>query len=152
MIKNQIISRGKIVVKVCFFQITWSLDVNSVITKIYQAYIFFEFNGKGVLKAVAKEIVQYAPDATYIIVSNPVDILTYVFCKTTGIPEKRVIGSGTILDTSRLRARIAEYYSVNQKNVHAYILGEHGDTAFVPWSIANISNVPFKSANDTLNA
>jgi L-lactate dehydrogenase len=95
-----------------------------------------------ILKSVATEIVKYAPDATYIIVSNPVDILTYAFCKYTGLPEERVIGSGTILDTARLRARIAEYYSVNQKNVHAYILGEHGDTAFVPWSIANISNVP----------
>ena len=98
-----------------------------------------------ILKSVATEIVKYAPDATYIIVSNPVDILTYAFCKYTGLPEERVIGSGTILDTARLRARIAEYYSVNQKNVHAYILGEHGDTAFVPWSIANISNVPIDS-------
>lgn len=94
------------------------------------------------IKSVAKEIVKYAPDATYIIVSNPVDILTYVFCKYSGIPENRVLGSGTILDTARLRARIAEYYSVNQKNVHAYMLGEHGDSAFVPWSLANISNVP----------
>ena len=98
-----------------------------------------------ILKSVATEIVKYAPDATYIIVSNPVDILTYAFCKYTGLPEERVIGSGTILDTARLRARIAEYYSVNQKNVHSYILGEHGDTAFVPWSIANISNVPIDS-------
>ena len=95
-----------------------------------------------ILKSVSKEIVKYAPDAMYVIVSNPVDILTYVFTKTTGIPESHIIGSGTILDTARLRARIAEYYSVNQKNVHAYILGEHGDSAFVPWSIANISNVP----------
>jgi len=105
-----------------------------------------------ILKSVATEIVKYAPDATYIIVSNPVDILTYAFCKYTGLPEERVIGSGTILDTARLRARIAEYYSVNQKNVHAYILGEHGDTAFVPWSIANISNVPidtYRTATQT---
>lgn len=95
-----------------------------------------------ILKSVAKEVVQYAPEATYIIVSNPVDILTYVFHKVSGIPEARIIGSGTILDTARLRARISEYYDVNQKNVHAYVLGEHGDSAFVPWSIANISNVP----------
>lgn len=95
-----------------------------------------------ILKMVAKEIVKHAPDATYIIVSNPVDVLTYVFHKISGIPEERIIGSGTILDTARLRARISEYYGVNQKNVHAYILGEHGDSAFVPWSIANISNVP----------
>ncbi len=98
-----------------------------------------------VIKAVSKDIVKYAPDAMYVIVSNPVDVLTYVFTKTSGIPESHIIGSGTILDTARLRARIAEYYSVNQKNVHAYILGEHGDSAFVPWSIANISNVPVES-------
>ncbi len=72
-----------------------------------------------ILKAVAKEIVKYAPEATYIIVSNPVDILTYVFHKVSGIPESRIIGSGTILDTARLRSRISEYYGVNQKNVHA---------------------------------
>lgn len=95
-----------------------------------------------ILKIVAAEIVKYAPNATYIIVSNPVDILTYVFHKVSGIPEERIIGSGTILDTARLRARVAEYYDVNQKNVHAYVLGEHGDSSFVPWSVANISNVP----------
>ena len=94
------------------------------------------------IKSVADSVVKYAPNATYIIVSNPVDVLTYVFCKYTGIPEERVIGSGTMLDTARLRARISEYYSVSQKNVHAYFLGEHGDSGFVPWSIANISNVP----------
>ena len=103
-----------------------------------------------ILKGVAKEIVQYAPNATYIIVSNPVDILTYVFHKISGIPEERIIGSGTILDTARLRARVAEYYDVNQKNVHAYVLGEHGDSAFVPWSIANISNVPIEDYRNAL--
>ncbi len=103
-----------------------------------------------ILKTVAGEIVKYAPEATYIIVSNPVDILTYVFHKISGIPESRIIGSGTILDTARLRARIAEYYDVNQKNVHAYILGEHGDSAFVPWSIANISNVPIEDYRNAL--
>ena len=94
-----------------------------------------------VLKKVADQVTKYAPDAIYVIVSNPVDVLTYVFCKYTGLPEHRIIGSGTILDTSRLRSRIAEHFSVNQKNVHAYVLGEHGDSAFVPWSTANISNV-----------
>lgn len=103
-----------------------------------------------ILKSVATEIVKYAPNATYVIVSNPVDVLTYVFCKTTGIPEERVIGSGTILDTARLRSRVAEYYSVNQKNVHAYVLGEHGDSAFVPWSIANISNVPIEEYRNAI--
>lgn len=94
------------------------------------------------LKTVSAEIVKHAPGATYVIVSNPVDVLTYAFYKYTGIPEARIIGSGTILDTARLRSRLSEYYSVNQKNVHAYVLGEHGDSAFIPWSIANISNVP----------
>lgn len=98
-----------------------------------------------IIKDIAGKIVAVAPDAIYLIVSNPVDILTYVFLKHTGLPRERVIGSGTILDTSRLRSRLAEYYSVNQKNVHAYMLGEHGDSGFVPWSIANISNVPVES-------
>ena len=94
------------------------------------------------LKTVAANITKYAPDATYVLVSNPVDILTYAFHKYTDLPEERIIGSGTILDTARLRARIAEYYSISQKNVHAYVLGEHGDSCFIPWSLANISNVP----------
>lgn len=98
-----------------------------------------------IIKSIADKIVPVAPEATYVIVSNPVDILTYVFLKHTGLPQERVIGSGTILDTARLRARLAECYSVNQKNVHAYMLGEHGDSGFVPWSIANISNVPVES-------
>ncbi len=98
-----------------------------------------------IIKSIADNIVPVAPEATYVIVSNPVDILTYVFLKHTGLPQERVIGSGTILDTARLRSRLSEYYSVNQKNVHAYMLGEHGDSGFVPWSIANISNVPVEN-------
>ncbi len=94
------------------------------------------------LKSVTGQIVKYAPDATYVIVSNPVDVLTYAFCKYSGLPEAKIIGSGTILDTARLRSRISEYYDVNQQNVHAYVLGEHGDSSFIPWSLANISNVP----------
>ena len=103
-----------------------------------------------IIKSIADKIVPVAPEATYVIVSNPVDILTYVFLKHTGLPQERVIGSGTILDTARLRARVAEYYSVNQKNVHAYVLGEHGDSSFVPWSIANISNVPIEDYRDAV--
>ena len=103
-----------------------------------------------ILKSVADNVVKIAPDATYVIVSNPVDVLTYVFCKYTGLPEERVIGSGTILDTARLRSRISEYYSVSQQNVHAYFLGEHGDSGFVPWSIANISNVPVESFRESV--
>lgn len=104
-----------------------------------------------ILKSVASQITKYAPDATYVIVSNPVDILTYAFCKYTDIPEERIIGSGTILDTARLRSRLSEYYSVSQQNVHAYVLGEHGDSAFVPWSVANISNVPVEDFRDSIS-
>ena len=103
-----------------------------------------------IIKSIADKIVPVAPNATYVIVSNPVDVLTYVFLKHTGLPQERVIGSGTVLDTARLRSRISEYYSVNQKNVHAYVLGEHGDSSFVPWSLANISNVPVESFNDAI--
>ena len=94
-----------------------------------------------IFKSIIPNITKYAPDAMYIIVSNPVDILTYTLCKCSDIPESHIIGSGTMLDTARLRARLSEIYSVNQKNVHAYVLGEHGDSSFVPWSLANISNI-----------
>ena len=103
-----------------------------------------------IIKSIADKIVPVAPNATYVIVSNPVDVLTYVFLKHTGLPQERVIGSGTVLDTARLRSRISEYYSVNQKNVHAYVLGEHGDSSFVPWSLANISNVPVETFKDAI--
>lgn len=97
-----------------------------------------------ITKQIIPEITKYAPNATYIIVSNPVDILTYTFNKLSGLPENRIIGSGTILDTARLRARLSEYYNINQSNVHAYVFGEHGDSSFIPWSVANISNVPIR--------
>lgn len=100
-----------------------------------------------ILKSIIPQITKYAPEATYVIVSNPVDILTYTFCKCSDIPEERIIGSGTILDTSRLRSRIAEYFTLSQQNVHAYVLGEHGDSSVIPWSTANISNVPVLEYN-----
>ncbi len=100
-----------------------------------------------ITKTIIPEITKHAPDATYIIVSNPVDILTYTFCKKSGLPENRIIGSGTILDTSRLRARLSEYYNISQSNVHAYVFGEHGDSSFIPWSVANISNVPISDCD-----
>lgn len=103
-----------------------------------------------VVKSIAPEITKYAPHAVYIIVSNPVDILTYVFTRVSGLPEKQIIGSGTILDTARLRARLAEYYAINQKNVHAYVFGEHGDTSFVPWSLGTISNIPIDQYSSCL--
>ncbi len=104
-----------------------------------------------ITKQIIPEITKYAPDAIYIIVSNPVDILTYTFNKLSGLPENHIIGSGTILDTARLRARLSEYYNINQSNVHAYVFGEHGDSSFIPWSVANISNVPIKDCAKLLS-
>lgn len=101
-----------------------------------------------ITKSIIPEITRYAPDAIYVIVANPVDILTYTFCKVSGLPESHILGSGTILDTARLRARIAEYYSINLQNVHAYVYGEHGDSSFVPWSLATIANIPIDSYRD----
>ena len=103
-----------------------------------------------ILKSIIPNITKYAPDATYIIVSNPVDILTYTFCKCSGISEDRIIGSGTILDTSRLKTHISQHFSVSQQNVHAYVLGEHGDSSFIPWSLANISNVPIRCYHEAV--
>lgn len=97
-----------------------------------------------IIKKIAPQITKYAPDAIYLMVANPVDVLTYVFEKAAGLPKGRVLGSGTLLDTIRLRTRLAEMYSINQKQVHAYVLGEHGDSSFVAWSAANIAGVPLQ--------
>ena len=93
-----------------------------------------------ILKDVAQNVVGYAPNAIYVIVSNPVDILTYVFHKVSGLPENQIIGSGTILDTSRLQSELAKRFVISPKNVHAHVYGEHGDSSFVPWSLATIAN------------
>ena len=93
-----------------------------------------------ILKSVAKSVVPYAPEAIYVIVSNPVDVLTYVFHKVSGLPEHQIIGSGTILDTSRLQSELAKRFHISPKNVHAHVYGEHGDSSFVPWSLATIAN------------
>ena len=98
----------------------------------------------GIIKAISSEIVKYAPNAIYILVANPVDILTYAFLKYTGLPKNQVFGTGTVLDTIRLRTRLAEIYNVNKQQVHANVLGEHGDTSFVAWSTATIAGVPLE--------
>lgn len=93
-----------------------------------------------ILKDVAANVVPYAPKAIYVIVSNPVDILTYVFTRISGLPERQIIGSGTILDTSRLQSELAKRFFISPRNVHAHVYGEHGDSSFVPWSLAHIAN------------
>ena len=91
-----------------------------------------------ILCSIAPQITKYAPDAIYLIVSNPVDVMTYVFHKITNIPENRIIGSGNSLDTARLRYWLANNFNISQQNVHAYVFGEHGDSSYVPWSQAAI--------------
>lgn len=93
-----------------------------------------------ILKQITPEIVAAAPDAIYILVSNPVDILTYVFHKISGLPARQILGSGTALDTARLQAELARRFHISPKNVHAHVYGEHGDSSFVPWSLATIAN------------
>ncbi|MEG0257497.1 MAG: L-lactate dehydrogenase [Christensenella sp.] len=109
--------------------------------KAGQSRIDLAQNNVNVIKKIAPEIVKHAPDAIYLLVSNPVDILTYTFCKVSGLPENRILGSGTILDTARLRSRLAEYLDISQKSIHAYVMGEHGDSSFVPWSTARVGSV-----------
>ena len=94
-----------------------------------------------ILKSITPEIVKAAPNALYLIVSNPVDIMTYVFTKISGLPENQILGSGTILDSARLRCGLSEHFQIAQSNIHAYVFGEHGDTSFIPWSEAYISGV-----------
>ena len=96
-----------------------------------------------IIDAVMPEIVKYAPNACYLIVSNPVDVLTYEALRISGLSPDRVIGSGTVLDSSRLRTCLAEHAGVNIKNIHAYVFGEHGDSSMVPWSLSSIAGMKF---------
>ncbi|MBE6973121.1 MAG: L-lactate dehydrogenase [Ruminococcaceae bacterium] len=103
-----------------------------------------------ILKDIAPKIVSVAPNALYVIVSNPVDIMTYVFTKISGLPEHQIIGSGTILDTSRLRFDLADHLKIAQQNIHAYVFGEHGDSSFIPWSCADVSGCQLRDFEDLM--
>ncbi|MFD1465866.1 L-lactate dehydrogenase [Lapidilactobacillus mulanensis] len=94
-----------------------------------------------ILKSIVDPIVESGFKGIFVIAANPVDILTYATWKLSGFPKERVIGSGTSLDTSRLRQSIAELVNVDARSVHAYIMGEHGDTEFAVWSHANIGGI-----------
>lgn len=91
-----------------------------------------ETNAK-IMKSITKSIMDSGFNGIIIVASNPVDLMTYVVAQTSGLPKNQVIGSGTVLDTARLRFLVAEFLNVSSKNVHAYIMGEHGDSSFVPW-------------------
>ncbi len=92
-----------------------------------------------IFKSILADVVKYCPDAILLIVSNPVDIMTYVTLKISGFPSSRVIGSGTVLDTARFRTLLARKLDIDARSVHAYIIGEHGDSELPVWSTANVA-------------
>lgn len=97
-----------------------------------------------ILKSIIPQITRRNKECILLILSNPVDILTYITLKISGFPKNRVIGSGTVLDTARLKYLLAEHLSVDSRNVHAFIIGEHGDSELAVWSSANISGIDLK--------
>jgi len=98
----------------------------------------------GILKSVMPDVAKIAPDALYVIVSNPVDVLTYVTMKCTGLKKEQVIGTGTLLDSNRLAEAVATYCGVDTHNVNAYVFGEHGDACMAPWSLCTVCGMPIK--------
>ena len=96
-----------------------------------------EVNTK-IIKSITKSIMASGFNGIIIVATNPVDLMTYVVAKVSRLPKNQIIGSGTVLDTARLRYLIADYLNISSKNVHAYIMGEHGDSSFVPWEHAYV--------------
>lgn len=94
-----------------------------------------------ILKEIIKEIKKRSFEGILLVVANPVDILTKVAQKLTGYPVNRVIGSGTVLDTGRLKYKLSEHLGVDTKSIHAFIIGEHGDSEIVAWNSANVSGI-----------
>ena len=95
-----------------------------------------------IMRSIIQEIMKYGCEGILLIVSNPVDILTYETLKISGLPKNRVIGSGTVLDTGRLKSELAEHLGVDSRSIHAFIIGEHGDSEIAAFSSANVSGVP----------
>lgn len=95
-----------------------------------------------VFKQVVGRVVEHASDAVLVVTSNPVDIMTEVVCRISSLPAGRVFGTGTILDTARFRTLLAEHVAVAPHSVHAYVLGEHGDSEVLVWSSASVGGVP----------
>jgi L-lactate dehydrogenase len=105
-----------------------------------------------IFKTIVDSVMRSGFDGIFLVATNPVDILTYATWKFSGLPKERVIGSGTILDTARFRFLLSEYFQVAPTNVHAYIIGEHGDTELPVWSHAEIGSIPVEqilSQNDS---
>jgi len=104
-----------------------------------------------IFKSIIPQITAFNTEAILLIVSNPVDILTYVALKISGFPRNRVIGSGTVLDTSRLKYLLGEHLNVDSRSVHAFIIGEHGDSELAVWSSANVSGIELNGFCDSID-
>ncbi|MBN1391446.1 MAG: L-lactate dehydrogenase [Sedimentisphaerales bacterium] len=98
----------------------------------------------GIIKTICGEIKKYNSNAVFVMVTNPVDVLTYVALKELGWPKNRVIGSGTVLDSARFRFLLSRNCEVDTRNVHAYVIGEHGDSEVIAWSMAHIAGIQLK--------
>ncbi|MBQ1517680.1 MAG: L-lactate dehydrogenase [Clostridia bacterium] len=99
----------------------------------------------GIFKSIIPQIAEYNKEGILLIVANPVDILTYTAAKLSGFPSNRVFGSGTVLDTARLKYLLGEHLGVDNRSVHAFIIGEHGDSEIAAWSSANVSGIPLNN-------
>ncbi len=95
-----------------------------------------------IFNSILKEIRRVEPKGVLLVIANPVDILTYYAARMSGLPDNRVFGSGTVLDTARLRTLLGSKLNIDSRSVHAFVIGEHGDSEIVTWSHANISGVP----------
>ncbi|MFU7515100.1 L-lactate dehydrogenase [Clostridium sp. HCS.1] len=104
-----------------------------------------------IFKSFVPTLAKLSPNAILLVVSNPVDILAYMTYKLSGFPKERVIGSGTVLDTTRLRSLLGKYFGVDGRIVQGYVLGEHGDSEFVPWSSLTIGNIPIEKFSSQLS-
>ncbi len=91
-----------------------------------------------IVKDITRKLMRSGFNGVIVVATNPVDLMTYVVSNESGLPKNQVIGTGTVLDTARLRYLIAEYLKISSKNIHAYIMGEHGDSSFVPWEYAYV--------------
>ena len=96
-----------------------------------------------IFQGFVPEIARLSPNSILLVVSNPVDVLTYITYKLSGFPKERVIGSGTVLDTSRLKYVLGKYFNVNNTNIHSYVIGEHGDSEVVTWSNGRVGGEDF---------
>ena len=104
-----------------------------------------------IFKTIIAEVKKYNNDCILLVVTNPVDILTYVTWKLSGFPAGKVIGSGTVLDTARFRFLLGQHANIDPRNVHAYIIGEHGDTEVAAWSLTNIAGMSMEEYCNSCN-